>query len=265
MAAEWMIDQVGFAGPEHLEPSFVSGYDRKQGDTGVAGDVEALLAMGALDSDSTVVELGAGTGRFALAAAPVCSRVVAVDVSPAMLDHLSRASVEAGVTNLECVRAGFLDYDHRGSPPDAVYTRHALHQLPDFWKGLALHRMASMLRSGGILMLRDLVYDFVPADAPAALDEWMAAAATDRSEGYTREDFATHVRTEFSTFSWLLEPLLMESGFTILASEVTSRIYAKYICRNGGPCTRSLTEATCEHGPQRVQGLEQALKQEATP
>jgi ubiquinone/menaquinone biosynthesis C-methylase UbiE len=235
MAAEWMIDQAAFAGPEHLEPACVSGYDRKQGDTGVADDVEALLAMGTLDSDSTVVDLGAGTGRFALAAARVCRRVVAVDVSPAMLDHLSRTSVEAGITNLECVRAGFLDYAHLGEPPDAVYTRHALHQIPDFWKGLALHRIASMLRSGGILMLRDLVYDFGPADAPAALDEWMAAAATDQSEGYTRQDFATHVRTEFSTFSWLMEPLLTQAGFTILASEVTSRIYARYICRNRGP------------------------------
>ena len=34
---------------------------------------------------STLVDLGAGTGTLALAAAALCRRVVAVDVSPVML------------------------------------------------------------------------------------------------------------------------------------------------------------------------------------
>jgi len=41
-----------------------------------------------------VVDLGAGTGQFSLAVAPVCARVVAVDVSPVMLETL-RAKIHA--------------------------------------------------------------------------------------------------------------------------------------------------------------------------
>jgi ubiquinone/menaquinone biosynthesis C-methylase UbiE len=229
--SSWMIDQLEYAGPEHLDPGYVSGYDRKQGYPGVQDDLDALAALGVLDTESTLVDLGAGTGRFAVAAAVMCRRVVAVDVSAAMLAQVRHTADESAVANLQCVRAGFLDYEHQGAPADVVYTRNALHQLPDFWKGLALHSMASMLRPGGVLLLRDLVYDFSPAEAPAVLEDWMAGAATDPAEGYTREDFATHVRTEFSTFSWLLEPLISRAGFRILSSEVGARIYARYVCR----------------------------------
>lgn len=53
-------------------------------------------------------------------------------------------------------------------------------QLPDFWKGIALHRIAAMMRSGGVLRLRDMVYDVTPAQAPQALEEWMAGAVSHR-------------------------------------------------------------------------------------
>ncbi len=231
MPSSWMIDQLEYAGPEHLDPGYVAGYDRKQGYPGVQDDLEALTVLGVLGAESTVVDLGAGTGRFALAAAAMCRRVIAVDVSAAMLAHVRRTADESAVANVECVRAGYLDYEHQGGPADVVYTRNALHQLPDFWKGLALHRVASMLRPGGVLVLHDLVYDFSPGEASGVLEDWMAGAATDPAEGYTREDFATHVRTEFSTFSWLLEPLITRAGLRILSREVSGRIYARYVCR----------------------------------
>jgi len=86
-----------------------------------------------------------------------------VDISPAMLQLLRERAAAAGVANLECVQAGFLSYQHAGPPADAVYTRNALHQLPDFWKALALDRIGRMLRPGGVLRLRDLIYDFQPS------------------------------------------------------------------------------------------------------
>lgn len=229
MARPWMIDELAHAGPEHLDPGFVAGYDRKQGYPDPAEDLAVLRDHG-IGRASTVVDLGAGTGQFALAVAPEVSRVVAVDVSPAMQAVLSERAAAAGLTNIEWVRAGFLSYRHAGPPADAVFTRNALHQVPDFWKALALDRIARLLRPGGVLRVHDLIFDFQPAEADAALDAWLDQAAEDPSLGYTRDDFAEHVRTEFSTFRWLFEPMLAAAGFTIVTAEFDRSIYGTYTC-----------------------------------
>lgn len=230
MTVSWMIEELPYAGPEHLDREFVAGYDRKQGYPAVDRDIDVLRECGALTREATVVDMGTGTGRFALAAAPHCARVVAVDVSPAMLEHVRGRAGAVGATSLEVVQAGFLSYEHTGARADAIYSRNALHQLPDFWKGMALHRASQVLRPGGVLRLLDLVYDFTPAEAPEALDRWMRSASSDPAKGYTAEDFATHVRTEFSTYRWLMEPLLEASGFDITDSEFHRQIYAAYTC-----------------------------------
>src|SRR5580704_6663233 len=191
----WMIDELAHAGPEHLDPAFVASYDRKQGYPDPAEDLVAFEARG-LGASSAVVDLGAGAGQFALAAARRFGHVTAVDVSPAMLTMLHERATAAGLANLDCVRAGFLSYQRPGPPADGVYTRHALHQLPDFWKALALDRIARMLRPGGVLRLRDLIYDFRPADAERIFRDWFDNAASDPGDGYTSEDYAEHIRTE---------------------------------------------------------------------
>lgn len=71
-----------------------------------------------------------------------------------MLAVLRKKAVAAGAANLEIVRAGFLSYDHAGPLAGGVFTRNALHQIPDFWKGIALTRIAGILRPGGVLRLR---------------------------------------------------------------------------------------------------------------
>ena len=229
MTRAWMLDELAHAGPEHLDPAFVAGFDRKQGYPDPAEDLAVLREHG-IGHAATVVDLGTGTGRFALAAAPLVRRVVAVDVSPAMLAVLRQRVTEARLGNVECVRAGFLSYEHMGAPADAVYTRNALHQLPDFWKALALERIANLLRPGGVLRLRDLIFDFQPGEAEVVLDGWLDDAVEDPARGYTREDFAEHLRTEFSTFRWLLEPMLAAAGFTVVAADFDGSIYGAYTC-----------------------------------
>ena len=225
----WTIDELAYAGLEHLDPDFVAAFDQKQGYPDAADDLAAFEARG-IGADATVVDLGAGTGQFALRAARRFGRVIAVDVSPAMVGVLRGRAVDEGLTNVECVRSGFLSYAHEGAPADGVFTRNALHQLPDFWKAIALQRMAAMLRLGGVLRLRDLVYDFQPADAERVFERWLSGAAADPALGYTADDYAEHIRTEFSTFRWLLEPMLEAAGFEIVETEYRHSLYAAYTC-----------------------------------
>jgi SAM-dependent methyltransferase len=229
MVESWRIDELAHAGPEHLDPDFVAGYDRKQGHPDPAADLAIFEAHG-LGAGSDVVDLGAGVGQFALPAARRFRHVTAVDISPAMLAALREGAAAAGLANLDFVRAGFLSYEHSGPPADGVYTRNALHQLPDFWKALAVERIAQMLRPGGVLRLRDLIYDFGPAEAEAVFKRWFGHAATDPAAGYTAADYAEHIRTEFSTFRWLLEPILATAGFEIVTADFDGPLYGAYTC-----------------------------------
>jgi ubiquinone/menaquinone biosynthesis C-methylase UbiE len=229
MAESWTIDELAYAGYEHLDPTFVASFDDKQGRPHPAEDL-AVLADRGLGKRSTVVDLGAGTGQFALRAARVFRRVIAVDVSPAMLEVLRDRASELALDNLDCIQAGFLSYEHAGPPADAVYTRNALHQLPDFWKALALTRIGAFMRAGGVLRLHDLIYDFQPFQAEAVFTRWLGYAAIDPARGYTREDFAEHIRSEHSTFRWLFEPMLNAAGFEIVTAEFDGSVYGTYTC-----------------------------------
>jgi ubiquinone/menaquinone biosynthesis C-methylase UbiE len=224
-----LLEEIALAGPEHLDASYVASYDRKAG-FDPTDDVEMLRARG-LGPASTLVDLGAGTGTLAVAAAQICRRVVAVDVSTVML-AATRAKAEAhGLANVECVEAGFLTYRHRGTRPDVVYTRNALHHLPDFWKSLALARVAALLVPGGTLQLRDLVFSFDPVDAEDAVAHWLDVTAAETPDrGWTRPELETHLRDEHSTFTWLLEPMLERVGLAIVASDHSLGVYASYVC-----------------------------------
>ncbi|MGI8478548.1 MAG: class I SAM-dependent methyltransferase [Gaiellaceae bacterium] len=218
----WRLDELAQAGPEHLDAEYVAAYDRKS-PTDWSEDVAQLHALG-VGTTSTVVDLGAGTGAFARAVAPYVARVIAVDVSAAMVAAMRKQGVEA-------VRAGFLSYEHEGDPPDAVVTRNALHHLPDFWKVAALERIARLLQPGGVLLLRDIIFSFEPGEASAAIDSWLASAPNDPSSGWTAAEFAEHVREEHSTFTWLLEPMIERVGFAIRGRWLSPNgIYAAYSC-----------------------------------
>jgi SAM-dependent methyltransferase len=225
-----MLDEMAHAGPEHLDAGFVAGYDRKQGYPDAGADIDCFEAHG-LDGTSVVVDLAAGTGQFAVAAARRFGRVIAVDVSPAMVAALRLKANGEYLPSLTVERGGLLSYSPGpGVLVDGVFTRNALHQLPDFFKAVALRRIADMLRPGGVLRLRDLVYDFAPQDAPQVFAGWFDAAADDSADGYTAADYAEHIRTEYSTFRWLLEPMLAAAGFTITDVSFERRLYGAYTC-----------------------------------
>jgi len=228
----WLLDELSSAGRENVDVDHAAGYDAKE-DADPAAEVALLVDLG-LNGTSQVVDLGSGTGQFTVAVASSCSRVVAVDISVVMLERLRAKVAASAMSNVEVVHAGFLTYEHRGSPADFVYSRWALHHLPDFWKALALHRTRTILRRGGVLRLSDVVYSFDPSDAEERIEQWCAGrpaeAASD--DTWVRADLEEHVRDEHSTFTWLLEAMMERSGFRIEeASYTADGIFAEYVAR----------------------------------
>jgi len=228
----WLLDEVASAGRENLDVAHIASYDDKE-DASAAEEVALLRSLG-LAATAVVVDMGAGTGQFTVAVAPVCARVVAVDVSPVMLDALRTKVAAAGVDNVEVVQAGFLTYEHTGEPADLLYSRYALHHLPDAWKAVALARMRRVLRPGGLLRLWDVVYSFEPRDAEQRLEAWCSTGSDGIDGAWTRADLEEHVRDEHSTFTWLLERMIERAGFSIEnASHSEDGIFARYLLRAG--------------------------------
>jgi hypothetical protein len=91
--------------------------------------------------------------------------------------------------------------------------------------------MASMLRPGGLLRLRDIVFSFDPAEAERAIERWLAAAPDRAEDGWTRTELEVHLRTEHSTFTWVLEPMLERCGFSIREAHYNDAgTFAEYLC-----------------------------------
>src|SRR4029078_5140232 len=113
----------------------------------------------------------------------------------------------------------------------------------------------------GVLRLRDLIYDFRPAETEEGFRNWVGHAAPVPAEGYTGEDYAEHIRTEFSTFRWLLEPMLAEAGFEIADAKYQGRLYGAYTRlrrRSGAPRTRPPPPGPGRAGRARRPGRPQA-------
>lgn len=226
MTSQWHIDEIHHAGEEHLDPEQVARYDEKV-PFDPSKECELLVEHG-LSAEDTVVDFGTGTGEFPLAVADHCERVVAVDVSEPMLDVVREKRDEHDIRNVEVVHDGFVGYEHEGNPAAFVFSKNALHHLPDFWKVEALKTVGETIEPGGIFRLRDLVYSFDPWESHEAVESWLAGMA---STDFTETELHAHVREEFSTYDFVLETMLEETGFEILDSSYRDGFYAAYTCR----------------------------------
>lgn len=92
--------------------------------------------------------------------------------------------------------------------------------------------MRGALRTGGLLRLWDVVYNFAPVDAEDRLEAWCSTGGDGIVGGWSRAELEEHVRDEHSTFTWLLEEMITRAGFGV-EEALSSRdgIFARYLLR----------------------------------
>jgi len=224
----WQYDEFQQVGKDYSLPEEVQVYDSSHSRfRDVDRENDGILGSLGIGRDHVAIDLGAGTGAFAVQAALRGARVYAVDVSRAMLDHARARAGKAGVSGIEFCHAGFLTFEIGDEAADFIITTFALHHLPDFWKGIALGRMYRMLRPGGKLYLSDVVLD--EQDAMANIDAVIMKLGQAGGD-FLREDAEAHFREEFSTFDWIMEGLLSRAAFTIEKKQISDGVLATYLC-----------------------------------
>lgn len=223
---DWKYDELRQVGVDFEDAEQVAEYDARQGSD---QDVERqLVERLSIEPGQVVVDLGCGTASFAREAARAGARVRAIDVSRTMVDFLRGAASREGLSDLRVEHAGFLTFQAIPDSVDVVVSRFALHHLPDFWKQVALLRIHDAIRPGGRFYLRDVIFSFEARRYEASVEDWVDRMP--KVSGFSRHEFETHMREEYSTFAWVLEGFLERAGFEILEREYPAPEYSEYLC-----------------------------------
>lgn len=224
----WQYDEFNQVGTDYSKEAEVQIYDSRHANF---RDVEAesikILDMLEITENSMLIDFGSGTGTFAIQAAQRCNKVYAIDVSQAMIDHATAKANKIGITNIEFQHAGFLTYNHNDAPVDAVVTTFAFHHLPDFWKGIALKRINSMLKPGAYFYIHDVILEETNAlKNIATLVNTLGLAGGK----LLREDTERHFKNEYSTYDWVMDGLLLRAGFKIKSKQIDNGVLGTYVC-----------------------------------
>lgn len=226
----WKYDEKKHAGVDYNKPDQVRKYDTNhQSFRDYKKESDGIINALGLGSEHTVIDMGSGTGAFALHAARCCKMVYAVDVSKAMLDYSRQKAQKQGLNNIAFCQSGFLSYEHNAEPADAMVCVAALHHLPDFWKLIGLKRALKMLKPNGRFFLFDVVFPSDITDYENSFNEWVQSTRNTVGSDIALE-VETHIRDEYSTCDWIMEGLIDRGGFHIDSTQYADRYRATYVC-----------------------------------
>jgi len=135
------------------------GYHRSTKET-AANDPLYLRLRDVVASQTSVLDVGAGTGRFTLALAPQAKHVIAVEPNAAMLGYLRQDASERGLTNISYVQATWQDAPN-DLQADIVICSHVLYPIREIVPFLA--KLQAATRQTCYLYLRATHIDAVTA------------------------------------------------------------------------------------------------------
>jgi len=158
-----------------------------------------FLALAELRPNHRVLDVATGTGNVALAAAPLVTEVVALDLTPQMLEQARRLAAERELRNVT-----FLVGDAQQLPfPAASFDRVLVRSAPHHFKQLitALGEAYRVLRPGGVFAVSD-------CSPPPVVRDWLEVVEVGRDPSHFRSRALEEWRA-----------LLQSLGFTVEHAE----------------------------------------------
>jgi 2-polyprenyl-3-methyl-5-hydroxy-6-metoxy-1,4-benzoquinol methylase len=222
LARDWYYTERRRVG---IDSAVASLYDRHDNSDSRA---HAALSMLGVKKGWRIADIGCGNGVLACEAAAMGAEVDAIDVSPAMLGLADILARERKV-KIRTQFAGLLSFTYQPNSYDLIVSEFALHHLPDFWKAVALSRIFKALKPGANFYLRDIVFVGMPDGLERDVEGW--ADFSIKNHEFDRESVISHMRDEYSTFSWVIERMLTDVGFTLVSVDYHAPLHGTYLLR----------------------------------
>ncbi|WP_026438811.1 class I SAM-dependent methyltransferase [Acidocella facilis] len=141
------------------EPNFAATHYAPRADAYVqsavhagGADLDEMEALLRARVPACVLDLGCGGGHVSYRAAPYVNRVVACDVTPAMLEAVARTASERGLGNIETRLAAAEALPFEDGLFDAVLCRFTAHHWADVPAGLRAARRVSKTGAFGVFI-----------------------------------------------------------------------------------------------------------------
>lgn len=160
-------------------------------------EFELLKQAVANGSRSCLLDLGCGAGHVSFNVAPLVNKVVAYDLSSAMLEVVSKAAQAKGFDNIETVQGVAESLPFEDNSFDFVFSRYSAHHWQDL--GLALREVKRVLKPNGVVAFIDVVTPELPL-----LDTYLQTVEVLRD--------TSHVR-DYSVAEWVRQ--LGEAGLIV--------------------------------------------------
>src|SRR3974390_2677135 len=226
LARDWYYNERRQIG---LDSAGASIYDRHDDNDLRA---RAALKMLGVQKGWRVADIGCGNGVLATEAALMGAEVDAVDISPAML-ALAEVYARDRRAVIRAQPAGLLSFAYEPNSYDLIVSEFTLHHLPDFWKAVALARIFAALKPGAKFYLRDIVFVSTPDGEGRNVEQW--ADFSIKNHDFDRDSVVTHMRDEYSTFGWVIERMLADTGFALISVDYHAPLHGTYLLQKPKP------------------------------
>jgi SAM-dependent methyltransferase len=149
---------------------------------------DRILERAAPSASDRALDVGSGTGLLALALAPRCHGVWAIDVAPAMVEHLRWVIAGRGLDNVYPLVASAATLPLEDGSVDLVVSNYCFHHLTEGEKRLAVAEAFRVLRPGGRFVFGDMMFGWSPGVERNRAIVWAKVRAMARRgpAGYVR-------------------------------------------------------------------------------
>lgn len=230
MLTPWQYDETTQVGTDYQNEDEVRNYDiHMQKLRDIEAEAREIGIALEISNNSTLWEIGTGTGECALALAANAKHIYATDISPTILSYASLKAEKRQINNVTFKNGGFLSGFQPKEQVDGIISQLALHHLPDFWKASAFNTIAKKLKPNGRLYLRDVVFSPGTSDNDEFFQAVIEGIRSQAGEEVAQQTIQ-HIKAEFSTFDWILEGMIARSGLELIEKN-NNGFLSVYVCK----------------------------------